>query len=243
MDLLTWAQAMGVNEVWRWKHPTVRAYSCFSTIYKTTNRIDLAFANPTMMSDVTDAMYLPSGLSYHCPLLLNIRFPSSRTSTSWRLGTHWLSHADLTNTILPRLAEYWDLSMGSSSPEVTWDAFKAFTRGKYISSIAGIHREQAATMTALQDTVKTQTETYATDPTDTHSLRAAKCDLHLHLTEVTRLDLYWNRQRFFEQGDCNGHLLAMLAQHDQPLTVIPNIVSPSGESASALPDILDTFRQ
>lgn len=29
-DLLTWAQVMGVTEVWRWKHPETRAYSCFS---------------------------------------------------------------------------------------------------------------------------------------------------------------------------------------------------------------------
>lgn len=35
----------------------------------------------------------------------------------------------------------------------------------------------------------------------------------------------------------------MLAQHDLPLAVIPSIVSPSGESFSSLPDILDIFRQ
>lgn len=29
-DLFTWAQIMGITEVWRWKHPETRAYSCFS---------------------------------------------------------------------------------------------------------------------------------------------------------------------------------------------------------------------
>lgn len=111
----------------------------------------------------------------------------------------------MTDTIPPHLAEYWDLNEGSFSPEITWDAFKAFTRRQYISSIAGIHREQAVTMTALQDAVKTQTETYAADPTNTHfdSLSAVKREVHLHLAEVTRLDLYQNRQRFFEQCWCN----------------------------------------
>lgn len=128
---------------------------------------------------------------------------------------------------------------------MTWDAFKAFTRGQYISSIAGIQREQAAITIALQTAAQLQSDVYGADPTDTHfdSLNAAKRDLHLHLTEVTRLDLYRNKQRFFEQGDRNGRLLAMLAQHDKPLTVIPSVVSPSGESASSLPDLLEAFRQ
>lgn len=198
-----------------------------------------------MLTDVLDASYLPSGFSDHCPLLLTIRSPSSRSSSLWRLGTHWISHADLADTIPPRLVEYWDLNTGSSSTAVTWDAFKAFTRGQYISSIAGIRREQAATTTALQTTAQSQSDIYAADPTDAHfdSLNAAKRELHLHLTEVTRLDLYRNKQRFFEQGDRNGRLLAMLAQHDRPLTVISSVVSPSGGSASSLPDILEAFRQ
>lgn len=35
----------------------------------------------------------------------------------------------------------------------------------------------------------------------------------------------------------------MLVQHDHPLNVIPNIVTPLRELVSSLPDILDTFRQ
>lgn len=42
-DLLVWAQTMGLEEIWRWKYPTTRLYSCFSTSYKTASRIDLAF--------------------------------------------------------------------------------------------------------------------------------------------------------------------------------------------------------
>lgn len=201
-DLSTWAQAMGVTEVWRWKHPSNRAYSCFSATYKTSSRIDLAFANPAMMLKVLDARYLPSGLSDHCPLL-NICSPTSRTSALWCLGTHWLSHPDLTNTIPPRFTECWELNTGSSSPEVTWDAFKAFTRGQYISSIAGIRREQAVTTAELQNNIDTQTEAYTADPTDSgfDVLNAVKQELHLHLTELARLDLYHNKQRFFEQGN------------------------------------------
>ncbi|XP_040191784.1 synaptic functional regulator FMR1-like [Rana temporaria] len=57
---------------------------------------------------------------------------------------------------------------------------------------------------------------------------AAQRELHLHLTEVTRLDIYKGRQRTFEQGDRNGRFLAMLAQHDQPLTLISTLRTPGG---------------
>lgn len=198
-----------------------------------------------MLADVLDVSYLPSGLSDHSPLLLKIHAPSYRTAALWRLGTHWLSHVDLTTNVSPRLVEYWEFNERSSSVAMIWDAFKAFSRGQYISSIAGIHREQAAIATALQQAVQCQSDIYTTDPTNTHFdlLNAAKHKLHLHLTELTRLDLHRNKQMFFEQGDRNGRLLAMLAQPDYPPTVIPNVVSASGASVSLLPDILEVFRQ
>lgn len=54
-ELIAWARAMGVEEIWRWKHPNDRSHSCFSTTYKMASQIDLAFANPTLISDVLDA--------------------------------------------------------------------------------------------------------------------------------------------------------------------------------------------
>lgn len=48
------------------------------------------------------------------------------------------------------------------------------------------------------------------------------------MTKATRLDLYHTKQNIFEQGDHNGHLLAMLAQHDHPVTRIPEIKLTTG---------------
>lgn len=203
----------------------------FSSTYKTASRIDLAFAKPTMMSNVLGASYLPSGLLDHCPLAPSIRSPCSHNSALWRLGYHWVTHPDLADTIPPLLMEYWAINSGSSSPEVTWDAFKAFTPGQYISSIAVVHKEQATVTTTLQDAVKTHTKAYNTNPTETQFdlLHAKKCKLHLYLAEVTVLDLYNNKQRFFEEGDHNRRLLAMLAQQEQPLTLLPKIRTTSGD--------------
>lgn len=100
-ELKAWAQALGVDEVSRWKHPTERAYSCFSTTHKTTSRIDLAFANPSLMSDILEAVYLPSGLSDHNPLKLTICSRGLRTSALRRLGHHWIAHPEIVDKIPP----------------------------------------------------------------------------------------------------------------------------------------------
>lgn len=88
IELSAWAQAMGLAEIWRWKHPTTRSYSCFSVSHKTASRIDLAFSNPSLMADVLEASYLTSGLSDHSPLAVVLRSPTTSSAALWRLGPH-----------------------------------------------------------------------------------------------------------------------------------------------------------
>lgn len=111
-DLLNWALSAGVTEVWRWKYPSTKTFSGFSTSYKTSSRIDYAIANPSMLADVLDAAYLPSGLSDHSPLAVTLRTSSSCSSSMWHLGTQWIFQ--------PNIAEQWEWesNAGSSSPEV-----------------------------------------------------------------------------------------------------------------------------
>lgn len=56
-------------------------------------------------------------------------------------------------------------------------------------------------MTTLQLAAQRQSDIYTIDPIDSHfdSLNAAKRELHLHLTEITRLDLHRNKQRFLNR--------------------------------------------
>lgn len=70
---------------------------------------------------------------------------------------------------------------------------------------------------------------------------AAQREQHLHLTEVTRLETYKGKQWTFEQSDKKGRLLAMLTQHDQPLTLVSTLRTPSGETITFPLGILQTF--
>lgn len=239
IDLSAWAQAMGLVEIWRWKHPSTRAYSCFSASYKTASRIDLAFSNPALLADVLEATYLPSGLSDHSPLAVVFRSPTSRSAGLWRLG----SPIQISEKIPLLLTEFWEQNTGSSSPDIIWDAFKAYTRGQYISSIANIKKQQKTETQSLQQSVTDHTTTDSSDATPAHfdQLMAVQRDLQLHLTEVTRLEIYKGKRRTFEQGYRNGCLLAMMAQHDQPHTLISTLQTPEGGTVTSPSHISQTF--
>lgn len=242
-DLSAWAQAVGLEEIWRWKHPATKHYSCFSASHKTASRIDLAFSNTPLLADVLEASYLPSGLSDHSPLVVALRSPACRSAALWRLGAHWVSHPELTEKIPPLLVEFWEQNTGSTSPEITWDTFKAYMRGHYISSIAHVKKQQKKETQLLQQSVINNTATYSSDPTPAHFdlLIAAQRELNLHMAEVTRLDTHKGRQKVFEQGDKNGRLLALLAQNDQPLTLVSTLQTSDGGIATSPSEVLQTF--
>lgn len=134
-DLGTWAHATDFTEVWRWLHPHDRTYSCFSTTFKASLRIDLAFANTALLNEIQEVYYLPSGLSDHNLLKLTIRTPKTRNRALWRVQPHWINHESVQDRIPPQSKEYWVINAESASPEVTWDVFKAHSRGQYISAV------------------------------------------------------------------------------------------------------------
>lgn len=132
---------------------------------------------------------------------------------------------------------------GSFSPEVSWDAFKAYTRGKNISAIKAVKANQQAFTLHLQTNVQNHSDKYASDPSvlNFDLLQASKRALHLHLEEVNRLTVHNAKQQFFEQGGKNGKLLAMMLQHDAPITEISEITSPTGEAISSPTGVLREF--
>ena len=91
----------------------------------------MAFADSTMLIDIIDAVYLPSGLSDHAPLLVSIRNPTPRNAALWRLSPQWVGYPEMAEKMVTIINEYWESNEGSSSVDMVWDAFKAYLRGHY----------------------------------------------------------------------------------------------------------------
>lgn len=85
--------------------------------------------------------------------------------------------------------------MQSLPPEMIWDAFKAHSRGQYISAVAAVRAEQREIVYSLQTKVDQALTQHSSSPTATNFdyLSSLKRDLHLLISEVTRLGIQTSR--------------------------------------------------
>lgn len=67
--LSRWTTTFGLTDVWRWKNPLLRSFTCQSASYKAMSRIDLVFATNTILAMVQEISHLPRGISDHSPRL------------------------------------------------------------------------------------------------------------------------------------------------------------------------------
>lgn len=61
VELSAWAETAALTKLWRWKNPNTRSFSHLSKMHKSPSRIDLAFANASMLELVRGANYIAGG--------------------------------------------------------------------------------------------------------------------------------------------------------------------------------------
>lgn len=64
-QLSAWAEAYGFTDVWRWKYPYTREYTCYSATYKSFSRNDLAYVRGPLFPKIQQVSILPRGISDH----------------------------------------------------------------------------------------------------------------------------------------------------------------------------------
>lgn len=100
---------------------------------------------------VADIRILPRGISDHAPLLLTMELSSAPEITLWRLYRFWVSDEVVDGQFRRALQEYWRVNPGPASALMVWDAFKAYTRGRYQTIIAQVHRERRADLSSAEE--------------------------------------------------------------------------------------------
>lgn len=87
-----------------------------------------------------------------------------------------------------------------------WDALKAYMRRQYISTVAAVKLYQSSTTQHLWSRVEDHTRLYASYPTykDFDLPMSTRRELHLHLAEVTKLDLSKKQTNLIWTRDKNG---------------------------------------
>lgn len=241
--LSDWADTYGFYDIWRWKYPQTKAYTCHSASHKTFSRIDLVYAGRPVLSKVRDVTILPRGISDHAPILLDLNVSTAQTDKLWRLSRYWVSDIEVEPKYKDELESYWQLNPGSASPFSVWDAFKAYSRGQYqtiIGQVRGSHRRE---LLIIEAEAQRQEALYIRSPnpqtyTRLQSLLGEVLSLR---TALTQKRLLHQKQRIFEQGEKTGHLLAWLSKEQSVGMTIGQIQAGDGTLTSTPEGINDVF--
>lgn len=141
------------------------------------------------------------------------------------------------------MREYWDTNPGTASAMTVWDAFKAYTRGRYQTIIARVRRERRADLSDAERKADLQEAQFlrTKDPGDYDTLQLLTREVVRIRTSLTRKSLLAQTQRIFEQGERSGKLLAWLSREQQGGMCIPHIQGPDGCLTYDSDEINDSF--
>lgn len=126
------------------------------------------------MSRLKDIKILPRGISDHAPLLLTMNLTSTPENNLWRLSRFWVSVEAVDGHFRGALQEYWEVNQGTAGTLTVWDAFKAYTRGRYQAIIAKVRRERRADLISAEKKADLQEALFirTKDPRDYDTLQS-----------------------------------------------------------------------
>lgn len=115
----------GLHDVWRWKYPQGKQFTCHSATHVTLSRIDLIYVSDPLLARVRAVTHLSRGISDYAPVLLDL---STDSAAQMGLSRYWITNEKLEPILLSELRDYWTHNDHLATPDVVWDAFKAYAR-------------------------------------------------------------------------------------------------------------------
>lgn len=224
-----WTSLYGLTDFWRWRFSTDRAFTCQSASYRKMSRIDLVYVSGGCFPRVREVPMLPRGISDHAPMLLCLQTQTPPSESLWRLSHYWISEEIIEAEIAKCIADYWISNSNSSALHVRWDAFKAYIRGCYQTSISRTRYNTKISIEEAEAKAQGLESQYVLphNPITLLDMQAAYRKV-MPLRVAGAKKQLTQSQRIFEQGEKTGHLLAWLVKEQQPITTIACIKAADG---------------
>lgn len=146
--------------------------------------------------------HVPQTLSDHSLLHLVLWFGTPLSFGLWRLSPLWLVIPKVQDGVTIDVTNYWTDASQETCPLVAWDAFKAITRGAFVSQ--GLSEKKKSSAEAQ----------YVADLTETKRAVVASCHCKLKLlhTDLMAKKLQYQAASLLEHSGKNGRSLAYLAR-------------------------------
>ena len=173
-------------------------------------------------------------LSDHAPADV-VLHPLDRAEKSMRcrFNNCMLNREENCNFIKSGMLEFWEHDEGSIEDHgIMWDAFKSFLRGRVIQRSSFIKKAESQRLFKLEQDIK-KLEKQHVERQNSHDI----------LNRKTEFALFCTRQKYFEQGERAGKVLAHRVKQIQSQNVIPSIFDKDNNLLTNKRDINTTFRE
>lgn len=161
-----------------------------------------------------------------------------------KINPFWLSLYLIPDPIQNNLSLFIHLNKPSASPGIFWDTLKAFLCGQFIKTVAAVKTKTRSWEQSVLREVERAESAFIESPSELTE-RAWPEAQHIAKNMVpTKAEnkRFFLQQRFFEEGENTGHMLAMMAKSKKGSSHIETITSPSEDLVSSHAGILSTFR-
>lgn len=117
----------------------------------------MIFASYSILKKTSDVDIMSRGISDHAPLFLKLSLgpPGERL---WRLLRYWIEDEGIQEMVQEGICHYWLDNVDTTTPLVTWDAFKTWTRGEYMPRISAARKKSAHSLEGLEDEARLKEE-------------------------------------------------------------------------------------
>lgn len=223
---------LNMIDVWRAKHGHRREYSYYSHVHNSYSRIDMVFIHAGMEHLVTSCEYLAKTHSDHAPLLLGLNNQDQKNSPKrWRFPTHLVNDKNFVKLINEQIDFFLTVNKGSASPSIVWESMMAYIRGSTISYSSWKKKQYRAQILSLENEIKTLENEHSHSKTQAtlDKLTAKRAEYDVLTTREVENAMARLKQRYYEQGDKSGKLLAWQIRREEAARYISAIKLPGGD--------------
>ena len=239
-------KAFGLVDIWRLFNPSTRDYTFYSPRHNTLSRIDYIFVSNSATSSVVSSSIGSILLSDHAPVFLRmVPFCNIPRSPRWRLNSSLLLDPCFKESLRVQINLYLETNLASApSAGVAWEALKAFIRGHIIQHASFKKKTNITKQLDLERRIATAEGAFKQDmsPSNLTNLTRLKYELNSILTQKAEFSLFRARQKYFEDGDKAGRMLARYIKQREALSNIPAVRAEDGALMFDSKDINRTFR-
>lgn len=219
---------LNMIDVWRAKHGHRREYSYYSHVHNSYSRIDMFFIHAGMEHLVTSCEYLANTHSDHAPLLGLNNQDQKNSPKRWRFPTHLVNDKNFVKLINEQIDFFLTVNKGSASPSIVWESMMAYIRGSTISYSSWKKKQYRAQILSLENEIKTLENEHSHSKTQAtlDKLTAKRAEYDVLTTREVENAMARLKQRYYEQGDKSGKLLAWQIRREEAARYISAIKLP-----------------